>query len=179
MAAAQVTALHRHCCICNASVLSLKSYISLVVRRNISASLLQAETASKQALINEIETVVSSVIDTGSIHSCICRECIRRIRRINTLQKDREANISRVLDDYSRTHDKENTREITSTPKKTQKRPSEGTPSKTFSPSSRPTHKKRTALRYLADETEPINPVVAEVSCFNMFNDHYLSEAEV
>ena len=66
MAAAQVTARPRHCCICDISILTAKRYFSLVVRKNISAALLQADTASKLALINEIETVVGSVIDTGS-----------------------------------------------------------------------------------------------------------------
>ena len=170
MASALPSRVCRRCCVCGIEVLRVSTYHSLIANTKLKVEKREEDASKKNVLLNDIQALVDSVIDTTNF-TCICGPCYRRLERIKRNRRDAENDHQKLLDDFKKIQNKENR---TPTKAKAGKRQSEGTPSKTFSPKSAPSARKRTTLfsatassSGAASTPSPSNPPVhAEVCLF-------------
>lgn len=168
MASALPSRVCRRCCVCGVEVLRVATYHSLITNTKLKEEKREEDARKKNVILNDIQALVDSVIDTTNF-TCICGPCYRRVERIKRNRRDADNDQQKLLDDYNKIQTKENR---TPTKTKAGKRQSEGTPSKSFSPKSAPSARKRTTLfSATASSSAPTSslsspPVHAEVCLF-------------
>ena len=155
MAAAAARSRPARCClICNTLIVTT-NYTSLFARARKNEAKL-SEKKLKAELIRDISSVVGQEVAPCEKYCGICNPCLRRVQRVSTIEEEAIRLRDQIKTDFQRTHLKENLSPSSAGPSEApapgtppkaldRKRVALGTPSK-FSPTSRPTEKKRTSL---------------------------------